>query len=260
MGADAHAALGAGQERPPQDAAVLPGPAAPDAAPGAGLARGVLHEVLGPCAADAGAASGFGLALAGQAAAGRPLLWARHDRLDAETGRPYPPGLAALGADPAGLILVRARDAEGALQAGLEGARCAALGAVLIELLGAPRALDRAASRRLALAAGRSGVPVLLLRHAAAPEPNAAVTRWQVRAAPSRPLPANAPGHPALAVTLLRHRGGAGPQDWLVEWNRDARRFDPILPAGGAAVSRALVPVPLRRPADPGRDAARRAG
>src|SRR3546814_20413203 len=55
--------------------------------------------------------------------------------------------------------------------------------------------------------------------------PSAAHTRWQVAAAPSQPLEANAPGIPALDLTLLRQRGGAGGPHWCVEWERDARGF-----------------------------------
>src|SRR3546814_8574977 len=64
-----------------------------------------------------------------------------------------------------------------------------------------------------------------MLRIDAAPTPSAAHTRWQVAAAPSQPLEANAPGIPALDLTLLRQRGGAGGQHWCVEWDRDARGF-----------------------------------
>jgi hypothetical protein len=39
------------------------------------------------------------------------------------------------------------------------------------------------------------------------PSPSAAHTRWQV-AAPFRRAGGQCPGHPAFALTLLRHRGG----------------------------------------------------
>jgi protein ImuA len=120
---------------------------------------------------------------------------------------------------------VRARDGEGVLRAGAEAARCAALSAVLIEPWGEPRPFDLTASRRLALAAEASGVPVLLLRVAAAEAPSAARTRWQVRALASRALEANAPGAPAFALRLLRQRGGAAEREWRVEWDRDRHCF-----------------------------------
>ena len=206
-----------------------------DAALNGGLARAALHEVYAAEVADLAAATGFALGLAlraglveGQAREGgmeRPILWARQDFVDAEAGRLHAPGLNELGLDPSRLLLVRARDGEGVLRAGAEAARCPALAAVLIEPWGEPRPFDLTASRRLALAAEGSGVPVLLLRVAAAEAPSAARTRWQVRALASRALEANAPGAPAFALRVLRQRGGAAEREWRVEWDRDRRFF-----------------------------------
>jgi protein ImuA len=194
-----------------------------------GLERAALHEVYAEAVADLAAATGFALGLALRAgqetAAERPILWARQDFVDAEAGRLHAPGLNELGLNPGRLLLVRAREAEGVLRAGAEGARCPALAAVLIEPWGEPRPFGLTASRRLALAAEGSGVPVLLLRVAAAEAPSAARTRWQVRALASRALEANAPGVPAFAVRLLRQRGGATRREWRVEWDRDRCAF-----------------------------------
>ena len=60
------------------------------------------------------------------------------------------------------------------------------MGALLLEIAGMPKCLDLVASRRLAFAAGESGVTLLLLREGAEAEPSAALTRWQVQALPSR--------------------------------------------------------------------------
>jgi protein ImuA len=196
-----------------------------DAALGGGIARAALHEVYAPTTADLAAATGFAVGLAIRAAQERPILWVRQDVVDAEAGRLHPPGLAELGLNPSQILLVRVRDGEGALRAGAEAARCAALGATLIEPWGAPRQFDLTASRRLALAAETSGVLTLLLRVAAEPQPSAASTRWQVRALPSRAREAEAPGDPAFGLRLLRHRGGLGEREWRVEWNRDERCF-----------------------------------
>ncbi|HEY0418573.1 MAG TPA: hypothetical protein VGC80_03550 [Acetobacteraceae bacterium] len=122
-----------------------------------GLARGALHEIYAPAVADVAAASGFAVALAYRAAGGRPVAWVRQDFADVETGRPYGPGLVELGLDPHRLLLVQARDAAGVLRAGAEAIRCPALGAVLMEPWGEPKALDLTATRRLSLApAGRA--------------------------------------------------------------------------------------------------------
>lgn len=196
-----------------------------DGALGGGIARAALHEVYAPATADLAAATGFAVGLAIRAAGTRPILWVRQDVVDAETGRLHPPGLIELGLDPARILLVRARDAEGVLRAGAEAARCPALGAVLIEPWGEPRRLDLTASRRLSLAAEGSGATTLLLRAAVSPQPSAAATRWQVAALPSRALEANAPGDPAFSVRLLRHRGGVSEREWRVEWNRDRQSF-----------------------------------
>ena len=90
-----------------------------DATLSGGLERAALHEVYAAGAADLAAATGFALGLAlraaqGEAARGeRSILWVRQDFVDAETGRLHAPGLNELGLDPARLLLVRARDAEG---------------------------------------------------------------------------------------------------------------------------------------------------
>ncbi|WP_292531121.1 hypothetical protein [Methylocystis sp.] len=216
---------------------------------GGGILRAALHEAYAATAADASAATGFALALArrAMASAEKPLLWARQEALIAESGAPYPPGLADIGLNPAAVAFIRVRDAKEALQAGAEAGRYAAVGATLIELFGEARAYDLTASRRLALAAAAAGAPIFIARVSASPAPSAAASRWLVRAAPSRALAANAPGSSVFAIFLLRQRGGAAGHAWRVEWNRDRgafedRTFDapslsrPVvsLPVGGA--------------------------
>jgi protein ImuA len=116
---------------------------------------------------------------------------------------------------------------------------------VLIEPWGNPKALDLAASRRLALAAARSNLPLFMVRAGATPEPSAAMTRWRVRSALSVELEANAPGHPAFGINLLRLRGGASGQTWIVEWDRDLRAFKDL-----PKVSGGMVPLPVGGPRD----------
>src|SRR3546814_16745194 len=80
------------------------------------------------------------------------------------------------------------------------------------------------------------------------PAPSTAHTRWAVRSAPSLPLEANAPGHPAMEVELLRQRGRPAGGVWQVEWDReqtiirDRNRDRP-------ALSGAVVHLPVRGPA-----------
>jgi protein ImuA len=197
------------------------------------LAGGALHEFYAEGQADGVAMLGLVLSLA---RAERPAstLWVRHAALDQELGAPGASGLAEWGAAPSGLILVRLRDGQAALQAGLEGARCASLGAVVIELWGASKAYDLVASRRLALAAQASGLPVMLARVSAGPVASAAETRWSVRAAPSRALAAGAPGNPAFELVLLRARNGREGVRHSVEWDRDGRNL--VIRSSSAAV------------------------
>jgi protein ImuA len=214
------------------------------------VGRAALHEFYAATEADAAKTTGVMLALA-LGGSQRPLLWVRQDFLSRETGTPYPPGLMEFGLDPARLIFVQGRDVPSVLQAGLEGARCAALGGVLIEIWGEARALDLTASRRLALAAKESGTLVLLARVAAQPCPSAAETRWQVQAAPSRALAANAPGNPAVSLSLLRQRGGLAQGVWHLEWNRDSRTFETRSADARSLEDRTAGSSPALRPAAP---------
>src|SRR5206468_2998741 len=103
----------------------------------------------------------------------------------------YGPGLAAQGLDPGRVVLVRASRGAEILWAMEEGLRAPGIVAVVGEV----GSLPMVASRRLQLAAERSGNIAFLLRRwrdggQAAREralPNAAVTRWRITALPSQP-------------------------------------------------------------------------
>jgi protein ImuA len=139
----------------------------------------------------------------------------------------YGPGLAAHGLDPGRVVLVRAsRDAE-ILWAMEEGLRAPGIVAVVGEIGSFPMV----ASRRLQLAAERSGIMAFQLRRwrdggQAAREralPNAAVTRWRIAALPSLPTRGEpGVGHPRWRVELLRCRGGE-PACWeMPAWEMPA--------------------------------------
>lgn len=204
-----------------------------DNALGGGLRADGLHEFHAAEALDAAGAVGFALLVARlrRELDDRPLIWARQD--DA-LGLPYGPGLAELGIDPDAVTLLALPDGKALLRAGLDCVRDGAAAAVLLELHGKQPLLDLTATRRLALAGAESETMVLLTRSAASPAPSAAHTRWQVAAAPSRPLPANAPGFPAFALTLLRRRGGREGLSITLEWNRDTVSFHELAPLPGA--------------------------
>jgi protein ImuA len=199
-------------ERPPATArGVVPtGVAAIDRAlPQGGLARGALHEILGSGGdeEDGALAAGFAADIIGRLDPDGAVLWCL-PRADL-----YGPGLFAGGLDPGRIVLVRAsRDAE-ILWAVEEGLRTPGLAAAVGEV----GVLPPVASRRLQLAAERSGATAFLLRRwrdaaTAARErslPNAAATRWRISALPS--LPAGGEpgvGLPRWRVELLRCRGG----------------------------------------------------
>lgn len=221
-----------------------------DAALGGGLARGRIHEVYATEGDDLASAAGFIMGVAmGMAHPGGMLLWLRVQRSTRQGGVVQARGWAELGGSPGLGLVGLVPDAKALLRAGVDALRCAALGAVIVEGWGAMRELDLTASRRLALAAEKSGVPLLLLRQDATPVPSAAQTRWQVAAAPSSALPGNAPGGPTFDVTLLRQRSGPCSLGWRLEWDRDRHMFRE------AVLSGAVVSPPAHRPtADTGGD------
>jgi protein ImuA len=180
--------------------------------PGGGLARGALHEILGVGGdeEDGALPAAFAAHILGRLTG--VVLWC--------LPRPdlYGPGLAVNGLDPGRVVLVRAsRDAE-ILWAMEEGLRAPGIAAVVGEV----GLLPMVASRRLQLAAERSGITAFLLRRwrdggQAARErslPNAAVTRWRIAALPSRPHRGEpGVGRARWCVELLRCRCGE-PASW----------------------------------------------
>lgn len=224
-----------------------------------GMPTARLHEVFAAEAGEGGCAAGFGTVLA--LLLGGEVLWLREKAAERRTGGLHAPGLAEIGLDPARVIVGAMRDAATTLRAGADAMRCTGLGVVVIELWGNPPALDLTASRRLALAAEGSGVSALLLRMDAANTPSAARTRWQVASAPSAVLAANAPGHPAWDIELVRQRGGPPGGPWRVEWNRDRAQLQDRNAREEQTLSGAVVPLPADRPVEPfGPHPARRAG
>jgi len=219
------------------------------ALPGGGLARGALHEILGMGGdeEDCTLASAFAATIIGRLAASptssfhsspAPTLTlprARGREWEGGEGRGeggmvlwclprpdlYGPGLAAHGLDPERVVLVRtSRDAE-ILWAMEEGLRSPGI----VVVVGEVGTLLAVASRRLQLAAERSGATVFLLRRwreggQAAREralPNAAMTRWRVAALPSQPFRGEpGVGRARWRVELLRCRGGE-PGCWEME-------------------------------------------
>lgn len=185
------------------------GPAQPPS-----MARDRVHEVL-PDRPGHGAALGFLIRClaAAQAVDPRPVLWVSDGRTRSEAGRLYAPGLAEAGLAAARLVCVsvrRERDVLWVLEEALGSGALAGVGGAVTDLALTP-------SRRLSLAARRTGTPLFLLRPHDATGATAAETRWQITPLPSPPDPFDpqAPGSPAWRIDLVRNRTGA-PATWEV--------------------------------------------
>jgi len=211
-----------------------------DAHLGGGLRREAVHELFGADPGQTQAADGFALGFALRSEP-KNLVWVVHTRAFSEAGLPYGPGVEDWGLETRSLVMVTVRDTAHLLSAGEEALASGAADAVLMSAWGDGPAFTLTASRRLALAAGRGRSTGFFVRAAARPAPSAAETRWRVRAAPSAPLEAQAPGSSALAVELLRTRSGAPSGQWIVEWDREARTF------AAPSASRGLVSLPADR-------------
>jgi protein ImuA len=140
----------------------------------------------------------------------------------ADFGLPYGHGLAQMGLDPSRLLLVETRHPKDAFWAMEEALRAAAGLAVVAGAVEAQP--DLTMSRRLNLAAGDSGTPLLLLRPPTAAGITAALTRWRIGAAPAgRDRFGSFAGY-RWTITLERCRNGR-PGRWLLEWDHVAHRF-----------------------------------
>ena len=218
-----------------------------------GLALGALHEVFAEEGRQGATATGFTLGLIRRVTQNRRfVLWVMQNFAAHESGDVAMPGFVELGLDPRFIVAVRADNAEMALRATADGLACNALGAVVTELWGEPKAFDAVASRKLTLAAGTSGVTGVMLRLAATPEVSTAETRWVVRAARSPPSSSRAIawGAPVFDAELVRNRHGQTGR-WIMHWNCDAHLFEqaidqaaPVVPVVPAAADR-----PLQAPA-----------
>src|SRR5262245_6274450 len=152
---------------------------------GAGLACGVLHEVMASAYADQPAAFGFIFALtacAQQARAG-PAVFVASRRALANFGSHYGHGLHQHGRGVGRLLQGDARTGNEALWAIAEALRSQAPPAVVTAAV--PGDLDFTMSRRLNLAAGAQRTPLVLLRTTDIAGTSAAATRWRIGSAPA---------------------------------------------------------------------------
>jgi protein ImuA len=176
-----------------------------DRLPGGGLPVGALHEVAGGAdgalhgAAAAKFAAGLLARMDGQ------VLWCRrHPDL-------FAPALARVGLPPDRIIFADAGDEDGVLASMEEGLRWPGLAGVVGEV----SKLSMTASRRLQLAAEKSGQMAIAIRRwkrtadaADLGRPTAAYSRWRVSALPSSPLPTAGVGPARWFLELFRCRAG----------------------------------------------------
>lgn len=214
--------------------------------PGAALAPAALGEIKPSSHGDWSAAVGFSLALTVRLLHGgggrRPplVVWCWPTRMLGEAGRPYGPGLAAFGLDPAHLLMIETTNRADTLWAMEEALRS---GAATI-VLGALDAVASIPARRLALAAEAQATPCLLLTGPLTPVMPATAVRWRVSRAPSGPHPfdPDAPGSTRLRLTLERCRGSlsdvAAPS-FLVEWHHESHCFGVVAGLADRAVEAA---------------------
>lgn len=177
--------------------------------PSRGLANGCLHELAGSAelADDAAATIFLGGILA--RTEGTVIWCLRWHEL-------FAPALYLAGLHPDRVIFVEAGDDKGVLTAMEEALRHAGLAGVVGEI----RKLPSIASKRLQLAAEKSGVPAFAFRRWSkrdvSQSGSAAVTRWRIRAAPSEALGIASLARARWHVELERARG-ADPKSWIVE-------------------------------------------
>lgn len=198
--------------------------------PEGGLALGTLHEIAGggADAVMAAAATCFTAGILARMAG--PVIWC------ASAGDLFAPGLAGMGLAPGRVLHAATRDAATTLLVMEEALRHPGLAAVVGELTGLPMV----ASRRLVLAAEKTGVTALALRRRAegkaeATGLTAAATRWVVTPMPSAPLPAPGVGRARWHVALTRNRGGQT-AEWIMEACDAQGRLGIPAELGGRAV------------------------
>jgi protein ImuA len=178
--------------------------------PEQGLPLAALHEISGG-AENAACATLFTAGILARLS--HPVLWC--------TAKPasvgvhiFAPGLAGAGLAPDRLLHAEAPDEKTVFAVMEEALRHPGLSAVVGEVLRLPMT----ASRRLVLAAEKSGVMAIALRRRMEPDPapNAACTRWRITPLPAPALPIPGLVRARWQVELTRCRG-ATPQTWIME-------------------------------------------
>jgi protein ImuA len=235
------------------------GIAALDEALDGGVPLDALTEIRSLSLRDAGASTGFALALTARLRAGEnssptnraAVLWIGDTVATMEAGLPYAIGLKDFGLEPKGFLHAAPRKLEEALWVAEAALASAVFSVVILEVRGNPARFGLTESRRLSLRAKAAGRPLFLLRQGAEEEASSALFRFSVEPAPAsaRFLPdgsmlGGSIGNPSFRLTLEKSRNPA-PLSFVLEWNSNDRRFSSILDQQRPALSD-------RKPAYPG--------
>lgn len=198
-----------------------------------GLGETLLHEIADNAYGDRAAATAFLIAALGQ----RPhkmWVWIQQASIARDAGDVLE---GALLPSSHSRLSIHARNAREALWAAEEAIVSSAASLVVAEI----EAADFTATRRLALASGRYGVPVVLLLTHTCQGATAADARWRVGPRPSanNRYDPSAPGHPRWRAVIERCRSlpSIVGQAFDLEWNNEtlSLRVAPGLVIGPAA-------------------------
>ena len=167
-----------------------------------GLGQSGVHEVCEASFGDMASLTGFALAAARSRRGA--IVWVVQRRLALDHGTFLPAGMQQVCRQPRPVISVDVSKHGDALWAIEEAVCSAAAGCVIAEI----DRVDFTASRRLALASGRHGVPVILLMPYTCEGSTAASARWRVSPRPSSQnlFDPRAPGHVRWRAVLERSR------------------------------------------------------
>jgi protein ImuA len=183
-----------------------------------GLGVSGLHEVAEAAYGDRGAITGFVLAATRQARHGA-WLWINQAKVAGDLGRVPDAALRQMHGAPPQRLNAEVRTLGDALWTVEEAVVSGAVSLVIAEV----EAADFTATRRLTLASGRHGVPVILLMPPSCEGATAAATRWRISPRPSSPnrYDPQAPGHPRWRAVLERCRTApnATGTSFDLEWN-----------------------------------------
>jgi protein ImuA len=210
-----------------------------------GLPLDAVTEIRSSSMKDAGAASGFALAIAAllqvhnnsdtskRIDSPQPILWIADRFAVLEAGLPYGGGLLDFGIAIEDFLHARPRRLADALWLAEAAAASGAFAATILEVSGNLKHFGLTESRRLGLRAKAAGRPLLVLRQAGEEEASSALFRFRVETAPAAnrsladgTLLGGSIGHSVFRITLEKSRNSLQPS-LLLEWNSHDRRLSP---------------------------------